>query len=288
MYPAKFDYHRAASIEEALQLLGNGDAKLLAGGHSLLPMMKMRLAQPATLVDIGRIEGLAGIGRDGSVVRIGALTTHAEIAASSVLGEACPILAEAAAEIGDPQVRNRGTIGGNLAHADPASDLPGVVLALGGGIHIVGAGGERSVAAEAFFVDLLTTDLSDSEILTAVEIPVLDGSTGCSYLKFEHPASGYAVVGAAAIVALGADGRCARATLCFNGVTATPLAAEAVGAALVGQVADDGAIDAAVDGNLAVDDPLGDVFASGEYRTHLAKVYGKRALKAARDRAQAS
>ena len=173
MYPARFDYHRASSVAQALELLGSKqDAKLLAGGHSLLPMMKLRLAQPANLIDIGGIEELTGIERSGSSVRIGALTTHAEIAASDVLKKACPILAEAAAKIGDPQVRNRGTIGGNLAHADPGSDLPAVVMALDATLHLQSKKGKRTVKASDFFVDLLTTAVGEGEILTAIEVPV--------------------------------------------------------------------------------------------------------------------
>ncbi|HVR30222.1 MAG TPA: xanthine dehydrogenase family protein subunit M [Thermoanaerobaculia bacterium] len=286
MYPARFDYHRASSVAQALDLLASKeDAKLLAGGHSLLPMMKLRLAQPANLIDIGGISELTGIERTGSSVRIGALATHAEIASSDVLKRSCPIVAEAAAKIGDPQVRNRGTIGGNLSHADPGSDLPAVVRALDATLHLVSKQGKRAVKAADFFVDLLTTDIQEGEILTAIEVPVLADGTGSCYLKFEHPASGYAVVGTAAIVRLAKDGRCESARLCFNGVTATPLDAGAVTDALAGHKPDDAAIDQAVDGKLSATDPMGDVFASGEYRVHLAKVYGRRALKLARDRA---
>ncbi|HEX2466564.1 MAG TPA: xanthine dehydrogenase family protein subunit M [Thermoanaerobaculia bacterium] len=284
MYPARFDYHRASSVAQALDLLGSKqDAKLLAGGHSLLPMMKLRLAQPANLIDIGGIKELTGIERSGSSVRIGALTTHAELASSDVLKKACPIVAEAAAKIGDPQVRNRGTIGGNLTHADPGSDLPAVVKALDATLHLQSKKGKRTVKASEFFVDLLTSAVGEGEILTAIEVPVLDGA-GAAYLKFEHPASGYAVVGAAAIVRV-KGGKCESARLCFNGVTATPLDAQGVAGSLAGKAADDAAIDAAVNGNLKAEDPLGDVFASGEYRVHLAKVFGRRALKLARDRA---
>ena len=284
MYPAQFDYHRASTVDEALDLLEqNEDAKVLAGGHSLLPMMKLRLAQPSTIVDIGRIAELSGISRSNGSVRIGALTRHADIAASEVLADACPLLAEAAAEIGDPQVRNRGTIGGNIAHADPASDLPAVIRVLGGTVHSVSKSGEKATAAADFFLGLLTTSLGEDEILTAVEVPALGAGTGSCYLKFEHPASGFAVVGAAAVVSLGDDGNCESAALCFNGVTETPLVADVSG--LAGSVADDAAIDQAVEASVAADDPLGDVFASGEYRVHLAKVFGRRSLKAARDRA---
>ena len=286
MYPAKFDYYRASSLEEALDLLEkHEDAKLLAGGHSLLPMMKLRLAQPPSVIDIGGLSDLSGVTRDNGSIKVGALTTHAEIASSPVLAESCGILAEAAGEIGDQQVRNRGTIGGNLTHADPGSDLPAVIRVLGATLHMVGKGGARSVPAAEFFVDLLTTALEEKEILTAVEVPALGAGAGASYMKFEHPASGYAVVGAAAVVSLAGDGSCESAALYFNGVTATPLEAAGIGAALAGQNLSDAVIDAAVDAKVTAEDPLGDVFASGSYRLHLAKVYGKRALRTARDRA---
>ena len=286
MYPAQFDYHRASSVAQALDLLASkNDAKLLAGGHSLLPMMKLRLAQPANLIDIGGIAELAGIERSGSSVRIGALTTHADLASSDTLKRSCPIVAEAAAKIGDQQVRNRGTIGGNLTHADPGSDLPAVVKALEATLHLESKKGKRTVKAADFFVDLLTSAVGDGEILTAVEVPALGDGVGSCYLKFDHPASGYAVVGAAAIVRLGKDGKCESARLCFNGVTATPLDAQAVTGELAGKTPDDAAIDQAVNAKLSAPDPMGDVFASGEYRVHLAKVFGRRALKLARDRA---
>ncbi len=285
MYPADCDYHRAASLDEAIGLLGeHPEARLLAGGHSLIPMMKLRLAQPAALIDIGRLAELKGITVDGGTVRIGALTTHAELAASEVLGESCPLLAEAAARIGDPQVRNKGTIGGNIAHADPGSDLPAVLVALGATVHLRGAGGERRVAAAEFFTGLLQTAMAPGEVLVAVEAAELGAGTGSAYLKVEHPASGYAVCGAAAVVGT-AGGEVGSASLAFNGVTATPHLAAAVGEALVGGDGSDAAIAAAVDGHLAIAEPLGDLHASGEYRAHLAAAYGKRALKRARDRA---
>ncbi len=172
-----------------------------------------------------------------------------------------------------------------MVHADPGSDLPAVILALEGTLHIAGQNGSRQVAAKDFFLDLMTTAIQPDEILTAVEVPVLGERTGTAYLKFEHPASGYAVCGAAAIMTLNADGTVARARLCFNGITATPFDAQAVADALVGKQPDDATIDAAVDGNLTVNDPIGDIFASGAYRVELAKVFAKRALKRARDRA---
>ncbi len=288
MFPAKFDYYRASTVQEALDLLdAHDEAKLLAGGHSLIPMMKLRLAQPPALIDIGRIAELSGISRDGSSMRIGALTRHAEIAASELLHRECPLIAEAASKIGDPQVRNKGTIGGNIAHADPASDLPAVLIASGATIHLLAAGGSREVAAGEFFVGLLTTALGANEVITHLSVPAQPANSGSSYLKVEHPASGYAVCGAAAIVTLGADGNCSAAALCYNGITDSACNAEAVAGALAGGALDDATIGAAVDDHLAISDPLGDVHASGEYRLHLAKVYGKRALKRARDRARA-
>jgi carbon-monoxide dehydrogenase medium subunit len=287
MYPAKFEYYRAGSVQEAISLLQqHSDAKVLAGGHSLIPAMKLRLAQPPALVDIGRIAELKGVTKTDGRIRIGALTTYATLEKSAVLKQHCPILAEAAGQIGDRQVRYKGTIGGNIAHADPASDLPATVLALGGVIHATGASGSRQINASNFFVDLLTTDLRSDEILTAVEVPVLGNNTGSCYLKFEHPASGYAICGAAAIVTLASDGTCQSASLCFNGVSATPHNASTVTQALAGKQLDDATIDQAVDANLSMADPMGDIHASGPYRAELAKVFGKRALKLARDRAR--
>lgn len=282
MFPGKFDYHRAESLDHALTLLGeHSGAKVLAGGHSLLPMMKLRLAQPQVLVDLGRVSELRGISQTGDGgLRVGALTPHAEVAASDLVRTHCALLAEAAGKIGDPQVRNFGTVGGNIAHADPASDLPAVLVAAGATIHLKSSGGERQVAAADFFVDLLMTDLRGGEILTAVTLPALGQGTGSAYLKVEHPASGYALCGAAAIV----NGGNGAASLAFNGVSATPFHATAVTDALGGDLSDE-SIDQAVADHLHIDDPLGDLQASEEYRVELARSYGKRALKAARDRA---
>ncbi|MCP4201555.1 MAG: xanthine dehydrogenase family protein subunit M [bacterium] len=285
MYPAEFQYHRASSAQEALDLLDqNPGAKFLAGGHSLIPMMKLRLAQPGVLIDIGRLDEFKGVTLNGDSLSIGSLTTHAEIAGSAEVRSGCPILAEAASKIADPQVRNKGTIGGNIAHADPASDLPAVLVALGAKIHLRSQGGDRSVAAADFFVDLLTTSMAENEIVTEIEVPRLGEGTGSAYLKVEHPASGYAVCGAAAVMTVEGDA-CTSASLVFNGVTATPLAALDVARALVAAGVGDDAIEAAVDSRLSVPQPLSDLHASGEYRTALATAYGKRALKRARDRA---
>jgi carbon-monoxide dehydrogenase medium subunit len=288
MFPAPFDYRRAASLQEALDLLrANPGARLLAGGHSLVPMMRLRLAQPPAVVDIGRVPELRGIDRSGPAIRIGATTTHREIERSEMLRAACPLLPEVASKIADPQVRSWGTIGGNVAHADPGSDLPGALVALGATVHVAGPDGTRAVPAARFFLDLLTTDIRAGEIVTHVVVPALAAGTGTAYAKVEHPASGYAVCAAAAVVALDAAGTCTAVSLCFNGVTATPLDASATAAALAGTRMDDGAIARAM-GRLEVPDPLGDVHFSGEYRAALARVHGGRALAAARDRARAS
>ena len=285
MFPSKFDYHRPSSVQEAVQILSdNPDAKVLAGGHSLIPVMKLRLATPSALVDIGRIEALQGISRANGSLRIGACVTYNEIASSGVVQDAAPLLAEAAGQIGDRQVRYRGTIGGNLSHADPASDLPAAALALGATLHVAGPSGSRSVSASEFFVDLMMTALQADEILTGVEIPVASAGTGSAYVKFEHPASGYALCGAAAVVTRGAGGSCTGASLCFNGVSATAVDAAAVASSLVGSDLSDGAIESAVS-NLSIPDAAGDMFASASYRQELAKVIGAQALRTARDRA---
>src|SRR5215470_11517122 len=194
MFAPAFDYYRARSVAEAGELLRkHPGAKLIAGGHSLIPLLKLRLASPPAVVDIGRIHELKGITRKDGVVRIGALTTHAEIAASSVIREQCPALAEAAQVVGDPAVRNRGTIGGNVAHADPASDLPTVLTALGARFVIAPAdGAPKTTDAAAFFTGLMTTALAEHELLVAVEVPVKPSGQGQAYVKFSHPASRYA------------------------------------------------------------------------------------------------
>lgn len=284
MYPAACDYYRATSLAEAVELLGeHPEARLLAGGHSLIPMMKLRFTQPSALIDIGRVAELGGIRAIDGGLRIGALATHAEVAASATLAEACPLLSEAAAQIADPQVRNKGTLGGNIAHADPGSDLPAVLVALDATVHLHGPQGARSVAAREFFTGLLTTAMAPGEVLVDVEVAAFPSGTGAAYLKVEHPASGYAVCGAAAVVRMG-GGLVTAANLAFNGVTTTPHLASGVSDALNGGDGSDGAIDQAVDSHLAIVEPMGDLHASGEYRSHLAAAYGKRALKLARDR----
>jgi carbon-monoxide dehydrogenase medium subunit len=286
MYPTSFDYYRPTSVAEAIELLRqHEDARVLAGGHSLLPAMKLRATTPAVLVDIGRIPGLAGIRTTATGLRIGALTTHAAIAASDAVKATCPILAEAAAQIGDVQVRNRGTIGGSLAYADPAADLPTVMVALNATLIATGPNGEREIPAREFFVDLFTTALRPDELLTAIEVPALGAGSGSAYVKHRHPASSYAVVGVAAIVTL-RDGRCADVSLAVGGATANPVIATAAQQALIGQAPSAEAIAAAAERvTEAITNPLSDTYASGEYRTHLATALARRALTAAVERA---
>ena len=287
MYPTQTTYHRATSVSEAVQLLASNEgAKVLAGGHSLIPMMKLRLASPSVLVDIGRIEEMKGISADGAGLSIGALTTQAEIASSDLVKERAPALAEAAGLVGDPAVRNRGTIGGNVSHSDPASDLPTVLTALRATYNITGPGGQRSVAAADFSTGLLETALAEDQILTGVSIPATPSGSGSAYVKFPHPASRYAVVGAAAIVTV-QDGRCASASVVVGGVEATPTRASSVESALAHADLNDealGAAAAAVAGDFQ-GDSMSDIFASAEYRQAMAAVYVGRALGIAVSRA---
>ena len=291
MYAADFDYYRAGSVTEVGDLLQkHPGAKLLAGGHSLIPLLKLRLAAPETVIDIGRIDELRGIGVDHSagVVRIGSLTTHTELAASTDLQQHAAALAEAAGQIGDPAVRNRGTIGGNVAHADPASDLPTVLCALGASVNTTGPGGDRTTAAADFFQGVMTTALGPDELLTSVDVPLATTSQGSAYAKFSHPASRYAVVGAAASVTV-ADGACTGASIAVGGVVPVPARATSVEQALVGQALTADAIQTAaraVTGDLGdAADSLGDIFASAEYRRAVTHVWVQRAVAAASERA---
>lgn len=287
MFPSQFTYHRAASVAEAVTLLsGNAGAKLLAGGHSLLPMMKLRLASPPALVDIGHVAELKAVASDGDGVVIGALTTHAEIASSALVQQRAPALAEAASRVGDPAVRNRGTIGGNVSHSDPQSDLPTVLTALAANFNVTGPGGARSVDAADFFTGLLENALGDHDILTSVSVPGVAAGAGTAYVKFSHPASRYSVVGAAAVVKM-EGGRCSAATVVVGGAESTPTRALSVEAALVGTDAGGDAIAAAasaVSGDFQ-GDAMGDVYASAEYRQAMAAVYVRRALETAMSRA---
>lgn len=290
MIPAAFSYVRPSTVEEALQLLAesDGDARLLAGGHSLIPMMKLRLSRPEKLIDIGRLTELNGVSDEGDRLVIGALTTYAQLAADANVRRCLPALAEAAGLIGDLQVRNRGTIGGNLAHADPAADLPPVLLALDGVVQVAGPSGRRSVAATDFIIGPMMTALGPDEMIVEVEFPLPEGKAGSAYEKFAHPASGYAVVGVAAAVVLDDDGRITSARLGVTGAGQSAFRAEAAEAALLNQPADDDVLKAAAEKGADGVDLASDLFASAEYRGHLCRVYALRALQRAVERARAS
>jgi carbon-monoxide dehydrogenase medium subunit len=275
-----FEYHAPSTIQETVSLLSQygGEAKILAGGHSLLPIMNLRLAQPKALIDIGKIPALSGIREENGTIIIGAMTTHYMIESSDLLKEKVPILPETATVIGDVQVRNRGTIGGSIAHADPAGDFPAVAVALDMQLTVVGPKGERTIKAREFFVDILTTTLQPDEIITEIRIPAFAPRTGSAYAKMANPASGYAIVGAAAVVMVDGNGVCQKASVGLNGITGKPMAAVGVEQALIGQRLDDQSIQEAAAKAADGLEPLGDIFASAMYRAHLARVYAKRAL----------
>jgi carbon-monoxide dehydrogenase medium subunit len=282
MPPANFDYHRPKSVAEAVSMLASVEgAKALAGGHSLLPAMNLRLAQPDTIVDVGRLTELKGIRVSGGALHIGALTTHAQIAASADVKSHAPALASAASKIGDPMVRNRGTLGGNVAHADPASDPPTVLVAYDAIIHIQGVDGARSAAAADFFIDALTTDLNPGDLVTRIEIPS-HASHKSAYVKMAHPASRYALVGVCVCIEH-EHGICKGASVAVGGVTGKPMRSAEAESALVGTDLDDAALNAAA--SALMDsiraDAIGDMFADEKYRVAMAGVYLKRAVRAA-------
>jgi carbon-monoxide dehydrogenase medium subunit len=285
MIPAAFEYHRPASVDEALQLLQRlPEAKLLAGGHSLLPMMKLRVISPPHIIDLGRLQELRGIRQERGRVALGALTTHWEIESSDAIRAGVPLLAETAARIGDVQVRNAGTIGGSLVHADPAADYPAAVLALDAEMVARGPRGERVIAARDFFTGVLTSAISPDEILTEIRVPVPPTGAGTAYLKFAHPASGFAVVGVAAWVRR-SRGRVAEARVGLTGVGPTAYRARGVEEGLTGQGVDDAVIATAAEHAADGVEVNEDLFADASYRSHLARVFTKRALRAALDRA---
>ena len=284
MYSPEFDYVRANSVQEAIRLLGeNSGAELLAGGHSLIPIMKLRQGSPPMLVDIGRIKDLKGIQRKNGTTYIGALTTHAMVAMSDDLPMA---LVDAANIIADRQVRNRGTVGGNVAHADPASDLPTVFTALGATFHVMGLSGERTIPATEFFKGMFESALAQGEVLTSVQITPEGEGNGSAYEKMANPASGYAMVGAAASVSV-EDGKCTRASVAVGGLTPKPTKVPSVEKALMGSSLDEKSVEAAAK-EIAKDlgeDLLGDMHASADYRKAMAVVYLKRAIHKAAERA---
>lgn len=273
MYTAPFTYHRAQSLSEALQMLQqNPEAKLLAGGHSLIPAMKLRLATPPALIDISRVPELRGIRREGNTLIIGAATTYYEIESSELVRQSIPALPEAIEQIGDPMVRNKGTIGGSLAHADPAADLPAVVLALDAKLKIQGTTGARLVDVDSFFQGMFTTAVGPGEILAEVHVPLPQGVARMAYEKFPHPASRYAVVGVA--VAIGPNG--VRAAL--TGASDHAMRLSKLEQALSGQPLNAQSIEAACQNLVDAGELMGDYNFSAEYRAHLVDVLAKRAL----------
>jgi len=282
MIPAPFDHITPASLDEAIRALNShGDeAKLLSGGHSLLPMMKLRLANPKLLIDLSRIPGLSGIKQEGDKLAIGALTTHYQIESSELLKEKCPLLPQTARVIGDVQVRNRGTIGGSLAHADPAADLPAAMLALGAELAAKGPEGDRWLKAEDFFLGLMTTALNPAEILTEIRVPVLSGTCGTAYLKAPQQASGFAIVGVA--VWLKMDGQiCSDIGIGVTGLDAKPFRASQVEEQLRGKKLAPSLVEEASSQATHGMDPLGDIHASAEFRAHLARLYTARGIQEA-------
>jgi carbon-monoxide dehydrogenase medium subunit len=274
MIPAAFDYELAESVEHALDLLGSdSDAKALAGGHSLIPALKLRIARPSKLVDIGRLSDLAYVRDAGTQLAIGALTRHAAVQADPLLQEHCPIVSTTAGKIGDPQVRHRGTIGGSLAHGDPASDMPAVMLALGAEFVIAGRGGERSVAAADFFTGVFETAVGTGELLTEIRVPKLGDSTGWSYLKYHRRAQDWATVGVAALVHLD-NGSAVDASVALTNMGGTPLRARGVEDAVASGASPVVAAAHAAEGTA----PSSDTAASAEFRMHLARVLTERAL----------
>ncbi len=287
MIPAQFDYVRAKTLDEALSLLAqNEDAKILAGGHSLIPAMKLRLAQPRLLIDIGRVKDLAYIREEDGQIRLGAMTTHYEIESSDLLKKICPLLPECAAHIGDVQVRNCGTIGGSLAHSDPAADWPAAIISLNAELVAASKEGERTIKADDFFVDLLTTALEPGEILREIRVNKPDRRTGQAYTKMHHPASGFAVVGVAASLALDRDSNCKNASIGITGISSKAYRASGVESALTGAKLDEQTAASAASHAAEGVDVNGDLFASADYRRHLAEVYTRRAIATAAQRAK--
>jgi carbon-monoxide dehydrogenase medium subunit len=277
VYPSQFEYHKPSSVQEAVALLSsNPDAKALAGGHSLIPAMKLRLAAPAAIVDLGKISGLNRISVSGGAT-IGAMTTYRQLLDSAELKGPFPIIAETANIVGDPHVRNRGTLGGSLAHSDPAADFTAVMLALGASVTVTGKGGERTIPVDDLFVDLFTTSLEADEIITSISIPADSAGAGQAYEKHAHPASGYAVVGVAAVLKV-SGGTVQSARIAVTGAPSKATRASGTEQALIGKAANADTIAAAA--ALAADglDLNGDTYASAEYRGHLVKVLAKRAI----------
>ncbi len=287
MIPAAFDYRPARSVDEAIALLQQyGDeAKILAGGQSLIPTLKLRLAQPGVLVELGRIPGLSYIREENGAVAIGAMTTYTTLGRSDLLRQHFAIILDALAVLADRQVRNRGTLGGSMAHADPAADLTAVALALKGTIVAQGPSGTRTIAADDFFVDTFATALQPGEIITEIRLPVPPAHTGSAYLKLENKASHYAVVGSAAVITLNADGTCSSASIAITGASTRPTRANAVEAALAGKKLDETTLADAASHTVDGLELVGDIHGSQAYRGQMCTVITRRAILKAAGRA---
>jgi aerobic carbon-monoxide dehydrogenase medium subunit len=281
MYPSNFAYAAPTSLADVLaQMQAAGDdGKLLAGGQSLIPMLKLRLAEPKTVIDLGKVQGLRGIRVDGNSIVIGAMTPYVDVLDSADVQRRCPLLVQTISQVGDPQVRSRGTIGGSIAHADPAGDLPAAAVALGAVVTATGPSGNRTYDAANFFQDVLTTALEPNEVVTSVSFPATDApGTGTAYLKHRHPASGYAVVGIAAIVMVGADGNCQAARIGITGAGSHATRATSTEQALTGKPLDAQSVAAACANAADGVDLMGDSYASSDYRAHLIRVLSQRAV----------
>jgi len=288
MFPASFAYVAARSVEEALALMAKHgeDGKLLAGGHSLIPAMKLRLQSPRVLIDLGTVPELRGIKVDGGQLIIGALTVHADVAASDLVRKHVPGLADAASVIGDLQVRNRGTIGGSVAHADPAADLPVILTALNASFVVQSPSGNRTIAVDDFFTDFYTTALNANEILTEIRVPIPASGSGTAYAKLPHPASGYVVVSAGALITRQASGTCTSARIAIGGLGSGPIRAIPTEMELQGKPLTSQVIAAAAAKAAEETDPVEDAYASIEYKQHVASVYARKAIEAAVERAK--
>lgn len=283
MYPNDFGYHAPASLAEALRYLregqGGGEVKVLAGGQSLIPLIKLRLAEPATLVDLANVAELRGVREESDGLLIGAMTTYFQVIDSPAAQRRCPLLIQTLRQVGDPQVRARGTIGGSLAHADPAGDLPAAAMALNAEVRAVGPTGQRILSVTSFITDMMTTALHPDEIVTAVKFQATDTPmTGTAYVKHRHPASGYAVVGVAAVVRLAADGSCQEARIGVTGAGSHAARATSVEQALAGKALDANTIAEACASVTDGLDMMSDTYASAEYRAHLARVIARKAI----------
>ena len=277
MIPSKFNYSRATSVQDAISKL-TGDAKILAGGHSLIPAMKLRLNQPSDLIDISRIDAIRKITDEGNSVLIGAGATHGEIADSAVVKGACAMVSDGAAHIGDVQVRNKGTIGGSIAHADPAADWPAIIIAADGVIIVEGSGGSREIAAADFFTGFYETALAENEIITGIRIPKQSSGSSSAYVKFAQPASRFAIVGCAVVKNLDSDGEIGNVKVSLTGVSEFAFRDHGVEDELMGKPLTEELIQQAADKAAERVDVMSDHYASEVYRKHLAKVYVKKAL----------